>query len=179
MPSSVGSARNKTSAAPNPRNRPQIVTMIISASYRSDIPAFYGAWFLKRLESGFCRVVNPYGAQVHEIALTPEAVAGFVFWTRNPGPFRAAFREVARRGFPFVVQITATGYPRALESSVLAPEPEGVYRVDLRAQVKNRFQRLLDIRDAGIALRVITVRPGYRMYTLPGFEMYEMGIRGQ
>ncbi len=96
--------------------------MIISASYRSDIPAFYGAWFLKRLESGFCRVVNPYGAQVHEIALTPEAVAGFVFWTRNPGPFRAAFREVARRGFPFVVQITATGYPRALESSVLAPE---------------------------------------------------------
>ena len=96
--------------------------MIISASYRSDIPAFYGDWFLKRLEAGFCRVVNPYGGQVHEIALTPEAVAGFVFWTRNPGPFRAALRDVARRGFPFTVQITATGYPRALEASVLAPE---------------------------------------------------------
>ena len=96
--------------------------MIVSASYRSDIPAFYGAWFLNRLEAGFCRVVNPYGGQVHEIALTPEAVAGFVFWTRNPGPFRAALREVARRGFPFVVQVTATGYPRALEASVLAPE---------------------------------------------------------
>ncbi len=95
--------------------------MIVSASYRSDIPAFYGAWFLKRLAAGACRVVNPYGGQVHEIALTPEAVAGFVFWTRNPGPFRAALREVARRGFPFVVQVTATGYPRALETSVLAP----------------------------------------------------------
>jgi hypothetical protein len=95
--------------------------MIISASYRSDIPAFYGAWFLKRLAAGSCRVVNPYGGQVHEIALTPEAVAGFVFWTRNPGPFRAALRELARRGFPFTVQITATGYPRALEASVLAP----------------------------------------------------------
>ncbi len=96
--------------------------MIISASYRSDIPAFYGAWFLKRLEAGFCRVVNPYGGQVVELSLAPEAVAGFVFWTRNPGPFRAALAEVARRGFPFVVQITATGYPRALEASVLPAE---------------------------------------------------------
>ncbi len=90
--------------------------MIISASYLSDIPAFFGAWFLKRLAAGFCQVVNPYNGQIHEIALTPEAVAGFVFWTRNPVPFRAALEEVARRGFPFVVQITATGYPHALES---------------------------------------------------------------
>ncbi len=96
--------------------------MIISASYRGDIPAFYGAWFLKRLAAGSCRVVNPYGGQIHEIALTPETASGFVFWTRNPGPFRAALEEVARRGFPFVVQITATGYPRALEASVLPPE---------------------------------------------------------
>ena len=96
--------------------------MIVSASYRTDIPAFYGAWFLKRLAAGSCRVVNPYGGQIVELALTPEAVAGFVFWTRNPGPFRAALEEVARRGFPFVVQITATGYPRALEASVLPPE---------------------------------------------------------
>ncbi len=96
--------------------------MIVSASYRTDIPAFYGEWFRKRLEAGFCRLVNPYSGQVVELALTTEAVAGFVFWTRNPGPFRAVLREVARRGFPFVVQITANGYPRALESSVLAPE---------------------------------------------------------
>ena len=96
--------------------------MIVSASYRSDIPAFYGDWFLKRLAAGSCRVVSPYGGRIVEVALTPEAVAGFVFWTRNPGPFRAALREVARRGFPFVVQVTATGYPRALETSVLAPE---------------------------------------------------------
>ena len=96
--------------------------MIVSASYRTDIPAFYGDWFLNRLAAGFCRVVNPYGGQVHEIPLTPEAVSGFVFWTRNPGPFRAALREVTRRGFPVVVQVTVTGYPRALETSVLPPE---------------------------------------------------------
>ena len=107
--------------------------MIISASYRSDIPAFYGDWFLKRLEARFCRVVNPYGGQVHEIPLTPETVAGFVFWTRNPGPFRVALREVARRGFPFVIQVTATGYPRALETSVLAPERVVALVAEIRA----------------------------------------------
>ncbi len=96
--------------------------MIVSASYRTDIPAFYGEWFAKRLEAGFCRVVNPYGGQTHEIPLTREAVEGFVFWTRNPGPFHAALAEVAGRGFPFAVQMTVTGYPRALEASVLTPE---------------------------------------------------------
>ena len=100
--------------------RPQAA--IVSASYRSDIPAFYGDWFMRRLEAGFCRVVNPYGGQIHEIPLTRERVEGFVFWTRNPGPFGAALAEVAGRGYPFVVQMTVTGYPRPLETSVLAPE---------------------------------------------------------
>ena len=96
--------------------------MIVSASYRTDIPAFYGDWFMRRLEAGVCRVRNPYGGQTHEIPLDRAAVDGFVFWTRNPGPFRAALDEVAARGFPFMVQVTVTGYPRQLEASVLAPE---------------------------------------------------------
>ncbi len=96
--------------------------MIVSASYRTDIPAFYGDWFMRRLEAGVCRVRNPYGGQTHEIPLDHAAVDGFVFWTRNPGPFRAALDEVAARGFPFMVQVTVTGYPRQLEASVLAPE---------------------------------------------------------
>ncbi len=96
--------------------------MIVSASYRTDIPAFYGEWFRKRLAAGFCRVVNPYSGQVHEIALNREAVDGFVFWTRNPAPFRAALVEAAGQGFPFVVQMTVTGYPRELEASVHKPE---------------------------------------------------------
>ena len=85
---------------------PRAHAIIVSASYRSDIPAFYGDWFMRRLNAGFCRVVNPYGGQIHEIPLTREAVAGFVFWTRNPGPFGAALAEVAGRGYPFVVPVT-------------------------------------------------------------------------
>jgi hypothetical protein len=95
--------------------------MIISASYRTDIPAFYGAWFMNRLAAGDCRVANPYGGPDYTVALTREAVDGFVFWTKNAGPFLDHLPEVRRRGFPFVVQLTITGYPRALEASV--PEP--------------------------------------------------------
>ena len=35
--------------------------MIVSASYRTDIPAFYGDWFRRRLAEGAVRVANPYG----------------------------------------------------------------------------------------------------------------------
>lgn len=96
--------------------------MIVSASYRSDIPAFYGEWFLRRLQAGEVTWRNPYGGGLHRLALTPEAVEGFVFWTRNPAPFLPALDAVAARGWPFVLQVTVTGYPRALEASVPAPK---------------------------------------------------------
>ncbi len=33
--------------------------MIISASYKTDIPTFYGEWFMNRLQAGYCKMVNP------------------------------------------------------------------------------------------------------------------------
>ncbi len=95
--------------------------MIVSASYRTDIPAFYGGWFLERLRAGWCSVANPYSGRSHRVSLAREDVEGFVFWTRNARPFLPALRAVADRGTPFVVQFTITAYPRALEPSVVAP----------------------------------------------------------
>jgi hypothetical protein len=95
--------------------------VIVSASYRTDIPAFYGDWFRRRLAAGFCRTVNPYGRQVYLVPLTPDAVDGLVFWTRNVDPFLDVL-EAIRPRTPFVVQFTVTGYPRALERSVIEPE---------------------------------------------------------
>ena len=92
--------------------------MIVSASYRTDIPAFYASWLLRRLEAGWCRVANPYGGAAYEVSLRPEAVDGFVLWTRNLRPLLPAL-DAVRRVAPFTVQFTATGYPRALESSVI------------------------------------------------------------
>jgi hypothetical protein len=97
------------------------IRLIVSASYRTDIPAFYSQWLAARLRAGYCRVANPYGGGVHEVSLAPGDVDGFVFWTRNMRPLMAdldAVRQVAR----FTVQFTLTGYPRALESSVISAE---------------------------------------------------------
>jgi hypothetical protein len=93
--------------------------MIVSASYRTDIPAFYAAWFMNRLAAGLCRVPNPYGGADYHVALAPGAVDGFVFWTRNIAPLQGDLEAVRRRA-PFVVQFTVTGYPRPLEAAVIA-----------------------------------------------------------
>lgn len=93
--------------------------MIVSASYRTDIPAFYGEWFRERLRAGHCMVANPYGSRPYRVALTADAVDGFVFWTRNVAPFLPALEEVTARRLPFIVQYTATGYPREWERATL------------------------------------------------------------
>lgn len=94
--------------------------LIVSASYRTDIPAFYADWFRQRLAAGCARVANPYGGPIATVDMTPSGCAGFIFWTRNADPFQTALEEVRARGLPFVVQVTLTAYPRALESSVVA-----------------------------------------------------------
>jgi Domain of unknown function (DUF1848) len=100
----------------------EVSVVIVSASYRTDIPAFYADWFVARLDAGYVRVVNPYGGPPGRVPLTRDTVDGFVFWTRNLAPFEAALKVVAARGFPFVVQFTVTGYPRALDAATIAPD---------------------------------------------------------
>jgi len=105
--------------------------MIVSASYKTDIPAFYGEWFAGRLAAGYCRTVNPYGRQVSRIELTPGAVDAFVFWTRNLGPFGPALEKVRDLAIPFCVQYTITGYPRALDAATVAPGQAASHLRDL------------------------------------------------
>jgi hypothetical protein len=95
--------------------------MIISASYRSDIPAFHGDWFLAALAAGEVAVANPYSRRPYRVDLRPDAVDGYVFWTRNARPFARAFAAVAAQGKPFVVQYTILGYPRAIDTNVIDP----------------------------------------------------------
>lgn len=101
--------------------RDTVAPVIISASYKTDIPAFYGRWFMNRVRAGGCCMVNPWGGQIYEVPLTREAVSGCVFWTRNLRPFVDCLPEI-RCMWPFVVQYTITGYPRALETSVTHSE---------------------------------------------------------
>jgi len=66
-------------------SRPQ--PRVISASRRTDIPAFFSEWLVNRVREGFCRVRNPFNPNlITTVDLTPEAVDAMVFWTRNPLP---------------------------------------------------------------------------------------------
>ena len=44
---------------------------------------------------------------------------GFIFWTKNLGPFVETLDEVHQQKYPFVIQYTINGYPRELESRVV------------------------------------------------------------
>lgn len=88
--------------------------MLISASYRTDIPAFHGEWFMASLRSGQCLVTNPFSKQLTTVPLNHEAVDGFIFWTKNLQPFLPRLEEVRAAGFPFMVQFSITGYSTAL-----------------------------------------------------------------
>jgi hypothetical protein len=109
--------------------------MIVSASYRTDIPAFYGDWFRRRLAEGYARVRNPYGGAEYRVGLRPGEAEGFVFWTRNIAPFLPALDEVAALKLPFLASFTVTGYPRALEAGTIAA---GAAAAQIRA-LANRF----------------------------------------
>ena len=72
--------------------------MILFASGRTDIPAFYADWFMNRLRAGFVDVRNPYyGQQVTRYKLTPDLVDCFVFCTKNPTDVRRKFWKSGRQ----------------------------------------------------------------------------------
>lgn len=108
--------------------------MIISASRRTDIPAFYSDWLLHRLKEGYCYVKNPYHAKrVSIIPLTPDKVDCIVFWTKNAAPILEKLTCITEMGYPFYFQFTITGYDQTVEKG-LPP----------KAQLLDTFKRLSD-----------------------------------
>jgi hypothetical protein len=90
--------------------------MLISASRRTDIPAFYAEWLINRVRAGFCTVPNPFNPrQVSRVSLRPEDVDAFVFWTRDPKPLLGRLAELDERGFRYYFQYTILANPRALD----------------------------------------------------------------
>lgn len=92
---------------------------IISASRRTDIPAFYAEWFIDKIRRGYCRVANPYNAsQIKKISLRPEDVAAIVFWTRRAKPLKPLLAELDSRGYNYYFLYTLTAYPHSYESGL-------------------------------------------------------------
>ena len=90
------------------------VKRIISASRRTDIPRYFGAWFARRRAAGIARFRNVVGVP-GEVSLRDEDVLGYLFWTRYARPFAAQLAALRRDGIPYVFQYTITGYGRDIE----------------------------------------------------------------
>ncbi len=100
--------------------------MIISASRRTDIPAFYSEWLVSRLREGYVLVRNPMNYhQVSRIALWPATVECLVFWTKNPRGIMGRLKEIEHLGYPFYFLFTLTVYDDSIERNV-PPLPERI-----------------------------------------------------
>src|SRR5512134_2801923 len=87
---------------------------IVSASRRTDIPAFHAAWFA----AARAAFRAPYSGKPAVVSLAREDVAAFVFWTRNPVPFLPVLSRLEAAGYPSIFHFTLTGLPGELEPSV-------------------------------------------------------------
>lgn len=84
---------------------------IISASRRTDIPAFFSDWFMERVNEGVTQVVNPFNPrQVKAQSLRPEDVEAIVFWSKDPRPLTARLDELDSRGYKYYFQFTLNDY---------------------------------------------------------------------
>jgi hypothetical protein len=68
----------------------------ISASRRTDIPAFYSDWFLNRLAEGFCNVLHPYTKKWFRVSLALEDVDAIVFWSKNYAPLLPKLEKIEK-----------------------------------------------------------------------------------
>lgn len=94
--------------------------MILSVSRRTDIPAFYGDWFINRLKEGFVYVRNPMNIhQVSKIPLTPEKIECIVFWTKNPSEkFIKDLKIIDDLGYRYYFQFSVTSYDQKVEVNI-------------------------------------------------------------
>lgn len=89
--------------------------MILSASRRTDIPAFFADWFMNRLREGFALVRNPMNyRQVSKLELSPAVLDCIVFWTKNPRPLLPYLKEIGE-SYPFYFQYTLNAYGKDVE----------------------------------------------------------------
>ena len=106
--------------------------IVISASRRTDIPAFYMDWFMEQIKKEVFEVTNPYNRRKFIVPATPEQIHTIVFWSKNFAPFsKGGVREtLLRKGYNLFFNFT-------INSNIPLIEP----------RVPSLKQRLVQLRD--------------------------------
>jgi len=90
---------------------------VISASRRTDIPAFYTDWLLTRLKAGYVYVQHPFTRKLFTVSLKQENVSAIVFWSKHYAPLLSRLESVERTTKNLFFHFTITGLAE-LESNV-------------------------------------------------------------
>jgi Domain of unknown function (DUF1848) len=111
-----------------------IAPLIVSASRSTDIPAFYGNWFMARVGAGYVRWKSPFGG--NPLYVSFEKTRVFVFWTKNPYPFFSHLDTLDCLGYRYYFLFTLNDYEaEGLEPGV----PPLRERIDTFIQLSRRI----------------------------------------
>lgn len=113
-----------------------IAPLIVSASRSTDIPAFYGDWFMKRLSAGYVRWKSPFGGK--PVYVSFEKTRVFVFWSKNPAPFLPCLDILDDMGYGYYFLFTLNDYEREDLEPGVPPISE---RIETFRQLSRRVGR--------------------------------------
>ncbi len=93
--------------------------MIVSVSRRTDVPAFFGDWFIDKVQKGFVLVQSPYdNSLLYKVLLNPKVVDCFVFMSKNPAPFLPHLNYLDAQGYKYFFHFTLNPYDKSIEKNL-------------------------------------------------------------
>jgi len=112
----------------------------ISASRRTDIPAFYGDWFYQMAEQKYVDVPNPFSGKSTRISLDPDAVSAIVFWSKNYQPFLNTLQQIEScYQYRFLFHFTINGFQGNAKKLFESKTPEFKTAVKTAQYLANRY----------------------------------------
>jgi len=93
--------------------------VIISASRSTDIPAFYGDWFVARWKIGYIKWINPFNQKPLYVSFSKARVV--VFWTKNPAPMFKHIEFLNKEVKNYYFQYTLNDYDKEGFEGKVAP----------------------------------------------------------
>jgi hypothetical protein len=111
-----------------------IAPLIVSASRSTDIPAFYGDWFIDRLAAGYVKWKSPFGG--NPLYVSFEQTRVFAFWSKNPKPFFPYLDALDRAGYHYYFLFTLNDYDDECLEPAIPPADE---RIDTFIRLSRRI----------------------------------------
>lgn len=99
----------------------EVFPLVISASRRSDIPAFYFDWLIKSFEERYLLWKNPFNPLQQKV-IHLNSVKCIVFWTKNPGQIINKLKYFNNKNIHYYFLYTINGYDAQFEPYMLKLE---------------------------------------------------------